>query len=276
MSATHLPVIGACLTVGAAEQLQTWLFDKDRDLEIQDFVFPETLESGGHDIVDRYAGLLDGFRGRIGIHGPFFGLDLAAIDPDIQAVVRKRLLQGLDACEALGATQMVVHSPFTVWHHLNFGNSPQMKQRIVETFQDNLAPVVSRAEDIGCTLVIENIEEADPLERVRLADAFGSDRVRVSIDTGHANCAHGSFGAPPVDQFVKAAGGRLEHVHLQDTDGQADCHWLPGNGTVNWPAFFEALRDHCDQPRLVIEVLGQYQAEIPACVARLEAQGLAQ
>ena len=256
MNATHLPVIGACLTVGAAEQLQTWLFDKDRDLEIQDFVFPETLESGGHDIVDRYAGLLDGFRGRIGIHGPFFGLDLAAIDPDIQAVVRKRLLQGLDACEALGATQM--------------------KQRIVETFQDNLAPVVSRAEDIGCTLVIENIEEADPLERVRLADAFGSHRVRVSIDTGHANCAHGSFGAPPVDQFVKAAGGRLEHVHLQDTDGQADCHWLPGNGTVNWPAFFEALRDHCDQPRLVIEVLGQYQAEIPACVARLEAQGLAQ
>ena len=81
MSAPHPPVIGACLTVSAAEQLKTWLFDKDRDLEIQDFVFPETLESGGQDIVGQYAGLLDGFKGRIGIH------EILGTDTDLQRLI---------------------------------------------------------------------------------------------------------------------------------------------------------------------------------------------
>ncbi len=112
-------------------------------------------------------------------------------------------------------------------------------------------------------------------ERGLLAESFGSDAVKVSVDTGHANCMHGSAGAPPVDHFVKAAGKQLAHVHLQDTDGYADRHWLPGSGTIRWPAVFEALRDCCENPRLVIEVFGQYQADIPQCVARFEEQGLA-
>lgn len=276
MSATHPPVIGACLTIETAQQLRDWLFDKDRDLEIQDFVFPETLESDWQTIVDQYGTLLNGFNGRVGIHGPFFGLDMAAIDPDISAVVQKRLLQGLSICEALSATHMVVHSPFTTWMNQNFGNMPQFKDRIFEACHNNLAPVVARAEDLGCMLVIENIEDVDPMERVRLAESFGSDQVKVSVDTGHANCSHGSSGAPPVDYFVKAAGKQLEHVHLQDTDGYADRHWLPGEGNIHWPSVFEALKDYCDQPRLVIEVLGKYQTDIPACVAHFEDQGLAQ
>lgn len=276
MNATYPPIVGACLTIDTAKQLKSWLFDRDRDLEIQDFVFPEVLDSDWQPIVDQYATLLEGFKGRIGIHGPFFGLDVAVVDPDIQAVVHKRLLQGLSICEALGATHMVVHSPFTAWHHQNFGHAPQLKDRLVEACHENLAPVVARAENLGCTLVIENIEDIDPMERVRLAASFSSDRVKVSLDTGHANFTHGTHGAPPVDYFVKAAGDQLAHVHLQDSDGFADRHWLPGDGNIHWPAFFEALRDHCDDPRLVIEVQGQYQTDIPSSVARLEARGLAQ
>ena len=64
----------------------------------------------------------------------------------------------------------------------------------------------------------------------------------LSIDTGHANYAHGSTGGPPVDYFVHAAGDMLHHVHLQDTDGYADRHWNPGEGNVSWPAVFRALR----------------------------------
>ncbi|MBR7518030.1 TIM barrel protein, partial [Mycobacterium tuberculosis] len=89
-----------------------------------------------------------------------------------------------------------------------------------------LAPVVARAAETGVELVIENIEDKDPTDRVTLARTFDSPAVRVSLDTGHAHYAHGSTGAPPVDQYVTAAGNMLTHVHIQDADGYADRHWL--------------------------------------------------
>ena len=46
-------------------------------------------------------------------------------------------------------------------------------------------------------LVVANIEDKDPMDRVTLARSFGSPAVKVSVDTGHANYAHGSTGAPP-------------------------------------------------------------------------------
>ncbi len=140
---TEMPVIGAALAINGVEMPKQWLFEKDRDLEIQDFVFPDVLEGDWQDIVNRYKRLLEGYKGRVGIHGPFFGLDLAASDPDIQSVIRKRLLQGLDACEALDATHMVVHSPFTHWQHQNFGHSDQLRtgsSRPVTAFLRRLFP----------------------------------------------------------------------------------------------------------------------------------------
>ena len=270
-----LPVLGAALCFERIDPLLGWLRDSDRDIELQDFVEPAVLDGEWRDRVGRYGALLDGHGGRIGIHGPFIGLDIAAGDPDVQAIVRKRLLQGLEICEALGATQMVVHSPFNAWHDHNFAHFEWLKDRLFDACHATLAPVVSRAGEIGCELVIENIMDVDPLERVHLANSFDSDAVRVSLDTGHAHLTRHMNGAPPVDYYVKAAGTLLHHVHLQDTDGHADRHWFPGDGTVPWPAVFEALAGHTANPRLIIEVFPERSPGLPACAKALEAQGLA-
>ncbi|TGQ48799.1 sugar phosphate isomerase/epimerase, partial [Mesorhizobium sp. M1C.F.Ca.ET.212.01.1.1] len=92
-------------------------------------------------------------------------------------------------------------------------NNPGEREKITEYCHLTLRDAVKRAEDIGCTMVLENIEDKDPHIRVALADSFKSPAVAVSIDTGHAYYAHGSTGAPPVDYFVHAAGNRLQHVH---------------------------------------------------------------
>ncbi|MEO1114831.1 MAG: TIM barrel protein, partial [Pseudomonadota bacterium] len=133
---------------------------------------------------------------------------------------------------------------------------------------------VKRAENIGCELVIENIEDKDPHLRKILADSFGSRMVKVSIDTGHAHYAHGTAGAPPVDYYVKAAGNDLRHVHLQDADGYADRHWALGEGTINWHAVFKALSKLESDPRLIIEV--RDHADVPVSIANMAALGLAQ
>jgi sugar phosphate isomerase/epimerase len=252
--ASGRPVLGAALTIGELERLHNWVMERDRDLELQEFGYAEVLEADWQPLVDRYKNLLSGHQGRVGIHGPFWGFDIAPRDPDIRVIVRKRLLQGLEACEALGATHMVVHSPFTTWDYNNFDGYPGEREALFRRCHKTMGDAVKRAEEIGCEIVIENIEDINPRDRIELAQSFNSRNVRVSVDTGHAHYAHYSNGAPPVDYYISTAGKLLSHVHLQDADGHADRHWAPGEGTILWRSVFDAVARHCDNPRLILEL----------------------
>jgi sugar phosphate isomerase/epimerase len=271
--------IGAALMVADLPRYRDWLIDGQRDLEIQDFLLPGVLTGDWQARVDAAKAQLDGFTGRLGIHGPFYDMTLDMADSEIAPIVARRLKTGVAAAAALGATQMVIHSPFTTWDWFNFGNNP----RVGKTPSDFdakiarvaalLAPAIARAEAEGVTLVIENIEDIDPAQRRILAQSLDSDAVRLSIDTGHAHYAHHATGAPPVDYFIHDAGAMLAHIHLQDADGFADRHWPPGRGTIQWHAVFAAIASLPQRPHLVLEL--RDSADIPAAMAWLEREGLA-
>jgi sugar phosphate isomerase/epimerase len=249
-----LPLIGAALYVEDLPAMSPWLIEDQRDVEIQDFIHIEVLMGDWQGHAELARQLLDGHTGRRGIHGPFWGFSIACQDPDIRTVVQKRMRQGLEAARIIGATQMVIHSPFTTWSYNNLDKDPGARDQLTEHCHATLGDAVKVAEDSGITLVIENIEDKDPMDRVRLAQSFSSPAVAVSIDTGHAHYAHGTTGAPPVDYYVTAAGEHLRHVHVQDADGYADRHWPPGKGTVNWHAVFAALGNLPQAPHLVLEL----------------------
>lgn len=273
LARSERPVLGAALTLDYVEQHRDWIFDRQRDLELQDFIDADVLNGDWHPLTDRAKSLLAGHAGRLGIHGPFWGFTVCTEDPDVRAVVRKRLLQGLEVCETLGATHMVVHSPYTNWDYNNLDDHRNARQKLLDYTHASMKDAVKRAEEIGCVLVLENIEDKDPHARVELARSFDSPSVRVSIDTGHAHYAHCSNAAPPVDYYVHAAGLMLEHVHIQDVDGHADRHWHPGEGTVRWTAVFDAIATSCERPRLLIEV--KDQAGLMKGVSHLQGLGLA-
>jgi hypothetical protein len=177
------PILGAALTRETLALQRDWILEKQRDLEIQDFFSSETLDGDWRSVGAEIRRLLDGYTGRLGIHGPFWGFKIDSQDPLIRSVVTKRLLQGLEACEMVGATQMVIHSPFTTWDYNNLDINPGSRHALTERVHLTLKDVVQRAENIGCELVIENIEDKDPAARVLLARSFDSAAVRVSIDT---------------------------------------------------------------------------------------------
>ncbi|HVW92359.1 MAG TPA: sugar phosphate isomerase/epimerase [Devosia sp.] len=268
----NLPIVGAALPIRLLESHHNWLLESQRDLEIQDFCDPQVIEGDWSDRAAEAKRWLDGYTGRMGIHGAFWDLPLHAYDPLIRDVVKRRLWQGLDVCEALGGTHMVVHSPYSTWDHNNLDNTPGARQEVVDLVHLSMGDAVRRAENIGVTIVIENIEDKDPLARVELAKSFNSRAVAVSIDTGHAYYAHASTGAPPVDYYVTAAGPLLAHIHLQDADGYADRHWTPGMGTLNWNALFAAIERNGSNPRLILELKDQTQVQDAA--AWLAAKGL--
>ncbi len=269
-----LPVIGAAITMVDLPNYRPWLLEKQRDLELQDFALTSIIRG---DIAGYAAHLkkhLDGYSGRLGLHGPFIGFTLDSGDPDIRDVVIKRLDQGLDACKALGAVQMVIHSPFTTWDHNNLDLKSNGRAKKIACVRKTLAQAIGRARDMGVTLVMENIQDIDPRDRLKLAAELGADVVKMSIDTGHAYYAHHVTGAPPVDQFVRDAGAQLAHVHLQDADGYADRHWGIGEGTICWPEVFRALGELDVKPHLVLEL--NDSGKIPSSMRYLETLGLVQ
>ncbi len=255
------PVLGVAVKLEDLERiagLREFVLKRQRDLEIQDFIAVDALRQDWRPIAERSHKILDGHTGRIGIHGPFLGFALDTPDPDVRAIVKARLNAGLDACAAIsrarGGAHMVVHSPFLTRHWYNRDTRPAGVDEVTEHVHLSLGDAVKRAETEGITIVIENIEDKDPLDRVVLARSFASPAVAVSLDTGHAHYAHGVTRAPPVDVFVRTAGDALAHVHVQDADGFADRHWAIGEGTICWPAVFRALGELPEMPRLMLEL----------------------
>jgi sugar phosphate isomerase/epimerase len=62
-----------------------------------------------------------------------------------------------------------------------------------------------------------------------LFDHYGIESpVMMTIDTGHAHIAKN------MQPLMARWGKRWRYTHINDNDGLNDCHWRPGQGTVDW------------------------------------------
>ncbi len=268
-----LPVIGAQLSVLDLAAHRDWLAEKNRDLELPEFSMADILRAPGP-FIDMARKALDGWHGRLGIHGPYAGFELDVSDREIRALVQARLLAALDVCAALGAVQMVIHSPHDLWDAGNLDNTPRARKANIDAILQTLAPVLARAESQGVVLALENVKDSDPALRGAVVAAANSPALKLSVDTGHAFWAHRVAGAPPVAEFLRAAGEDLAHVHLQDSDGLADRHWPLGEGEEDWVAVFQALGEVACQPHLIVEL--RDFSRVRDSVAHLARLGLGQ
>lgn len=268
-----LPVAGVAMGSEDLPLQIGWLLEHERDVEIQDATTPGMLDGDWQQTADYINSLLAGYPGRIGIHAPFWDINLMARDPRVRTVVISRLLESVRFAEAIGATHMVAHSPFNFFGNPHLVHSPANGlDEEIAIVQETLAPVLPRLERMGGTLVIETIYDRHPRPLLSLVDAIDSDSVRLSLDVGHAYISH-LQGGPTPDEWVREVGSLLAHVHLQDTDGHLDRHWPPGQGNVNWFALFEALAALDEMPRLIVEM--RESSDIKPAVQWLSDQGFA-
>ncbi|MEM7028729.1 MAG: sugar phosphate isomerase/epimerase family protein [Chloroflexota bacterium] len=264
-------IVGAALKSANLSQFSEWLISEQRDLEIQDAILPDVLDGDWRATTKQINAILDGYTGRIGIHGPFIDISIMTRDPKARAVTQTRLKQGLEFGAEINASHMVVHSPFQYFGDPFLPHSPDLGQAAqIEFVHETLAPIVSEATAMQCTLVIETIFDLNSGPLLNLVRSFESDYVRFSIDTGHAYITH-LRGGPTPDQWAAAGQDVLAHIHLQDTDGRSDRHWAPGCGNINWYAFFQIIRQSENQPRMILELMDP--ADIPRGANWLTEQG---
>ena len=257
-----LQTLGAALSIHQLEHNRDFLLEHGgRDLEIQDPCRVGMLDEDWTPLLRTLKTNLAGHTARVGIHAPFDGYHIGSYDPFAGEFVAKRFLRTLEfiasVADALGgsrAPHMVLHSPFLFFGHPLVAHSEAtgLRQQI-GFIQRTLEPVLKRAAELDCTLVIENIRDTNPYALLETVKSFASDHVRMSLDAGHAHLMH-QCGGPRADQWVRQAGSLLGHVHMQDNDGQLDHHWHPGQGDINWWAVLNELGKLEHKPRLILEL----------------------
>jgi sugar phosphate isomerase/epimerase len=255
MSETKKRRVGVSMEIDWLPDHLDWLLNGSHDLEIKDPLIPGLLDEDWHARIVQARRLLDGHTGQIGIHGPFHDLTLTPRDPRVRALVIERFKQGLAFAAEIQASYMVIHTPFVFFGNPWVCHTGQMLTDEIALAQEVLKPILPLVEEINCVLVIENnVNETSPIPLMRLVESFASPYVKQSFDTGHAYIAHRYGGGPTPHEWVRQSASNLAHLHLQDTDGESDYHWAPGDGAINWQALFSAL-DAVPQPlNLIIEV----------------------
>lgn len=145
-------------------------------------------------------------------------------------------IRQIEAAYYLGCKKFVLH-PF-----LPFGNDVEGDYSF--TFQVNvdlLKKLIPHAEKWDVTLCVENLPfRNNPISKVsevkRLVRTINHPRVKVCLDTGHANIFSSDIASD-----VRLLGDDLAALHVHDNTGWCDAHKLPYCGKLKWCELLTAL-----------------------------------
>lgn len=164
--------------------------------------------------------------------------------PEDRAERLECFLKAIRGAGYFGATHFVLHPlmPFGT----NSPENPEEMKRINVEFMKRL---YEEARAYGVRYIdIENLPfPALPINHThqclefakRMNKETNSDMFKVCLDTGHANFC----GENPADAVRLIGKEYLGALHVHDNNGKADQHARPGNGTIDWDAFSDALAE---------------------------------
>ena len=109
-----------------------------------------------------------------------------------------------------------------------------------EVFVESAKWCAQKANSVGLKLIVEPrvgeiVSNTDAM--LRLIEAVDEPNLGAILDTGHQYAQKEIL---PVS--VAKLKDRLMYLHLSDNDGTRNDHFVPGEGTIDWEGFFEALK----------------------------------
>lgn len=171
------------------------------------------------------------------VHGPWRWPALDATDEDRSERFEK-MTRTIHGTTLLGCDRMVLHN---LMPQNRIDTDPAYVKAVNKEFFSRLCTV---AKEHGVTICLENMpfpsqSLARPRETLEFVRELNLENFRVCLDTGHAEV----LGSAP-GQAVRLIGKEyLYALHVHDTDGLRDRHWLIGDGVIDWADFCAALRE---------------------------------
>jgi sugar phosphate isomerase/epimerase len=182
-------------------------------------------------------------------HAPFAErIDLASLDAKRRESSFEEIIRAVEAAAALQSRYFVLHP------------GPEQAQirrdedrlRHLESLVGMVHRVARRCAELGLRCVLENklphLLFGNTGDMLRILDALAGADIGVCLDTGHALLT-GDF-----RNLVGKLAPHLRIIHVHDNRAQHDDHLAPGDGKVDWPWLFGALRDANFDGALMLEM----------------------
>jgi sugar phosphate isomerase/epimerase len=213
---------------------------------------------------ERHREIARRFVGPRVVHGPFLGLVYFYRDHLLSAAVQERLDRTFDVVRELEPTTLVLHTNWKLDHEA-LGLNDVWLAECARFWRGE----IRRYEEIGVTVVLENLLEPDPDLMIACCDRVASERFKLCLDVGHVNV----FSELPHAEWIARMGERLHHVHLHDNDGGSDQHLPPGRGSVDFNSLFTALDRHVERVTVSLELEATAEVKLESLRRVIESRG---
>lgn len=212
-------------------------------LELTDFAQPDILrdDKAFNEAVSFFAA--SSLPGGVTLHGAFFDINVASVDPDIALISESRVKKSLEATERLGARAVVFHT----------GITPQL---ISEAYIGNWLAKSERfwsgmlAEHRGVDIYIENMFDDRPEPLLKLSESLcRHPNYGVCLDYAHATVY-----AKDAPGWLRVFSRYIRHIHINDNNGTEDSHLPLGDGVIDWKLFFALRRELTPEASVLLEI----------------------
>jgi sugar phosphate isomerase/epimerase len=149
--------------------------------------------------------------------------------------------RALEAAEHIPIKKLVVH--------LGEKNDA-WSLRTIEYATTALEHLGAFARPLGVCVLVENLtsDATTPEHLMTILELGHLDQIDVCLDLGHAHIS------PGIRDAIGTLGKRIGEVHVHDNHGLRDEHLWPGDGTIDWTATLEGLKQLPSLPAAVLEI----------------------
>lgn len=179
-----------------------------------------------------------------GAHAPFVlrhDEELSVDNKNFLDVVRS-----IEYAAVLGAGSIVIHA-LNVPSGVDFFEVNYNYYKALEPY----------AKNAGIKIAVENLVGSKfwtPQKLCRFIEDLDSPVFCACVDVGHAAIT----GVEPENYIKGMEKGVLEWIHLHDTDGNVDRHWIPYQGCHNWDKIIKALADYGYNGDMNLEIIHSF------------------
>ena len=174
----------------------------------------------------------------ISFHIPFAGADdLSNVDETLRVQAVSRFRAHYATVKEFGCSFIVLHPSTEIRTNVKAERDErinQLRKSLLEVEQELAEMNVKVALEFLPRLCIGNtLADMEQILEGMNEEIFG-----VCFDVNHIMNQY-----PQIPAMTRKLGKRLFTTHISDYNGIDECHWLPGNGVIDWKSFVEALKD---------------------------------
>ena len=195
-----------------------------------------------------YKAILNDFDNQVTLHGFFSNLNVAAKDPLIAEVSRKRYYQSLELAQYFDVSTVVFHTCYN--------NLLKHKQYQEMFFLNNIEffrEFIKNFEQTGIMATIENVHEPNPDYIRNFVGVINSKNLGVTLDIGHCNL-HSEM---KPSEWIKEYGIMLKHMHFHNNFKDEDSHSSLLKGTLDIKEVLLTLKKMHLYPQITFEIFDE-------------------